>query len=77
MNPSTPRYPIDSTLLLLNEILGDSIENLARRLLVIDNAALEGLLQETAKDLPAADVQMLRDRLEAIVVLPQDGPIAE
>ncbi len=59
-------YPADSTLLLLNEVLGESIEGLARQLLVVDKSAVERLLKDVAKDLLPADVKMLKARLDAI-----------
>jgi len=59
-------YPADSTLLVLNEVLGASMEDLARQLLVVDKAAVERLLKDAAKDLLPADVKMLKARLDAI-----------
>jgi len=59
-------YPADSTLLVLNEVLGASMEDLARRLLVVDKAGVERLLKEAAKDLLPADVKMLKARLDAV-----------
>jgi putative RecB family exonuclease len=59
-------YPADSTLLVLNETLGASMEDLARQLLVVDKEAVEQLLKDAAKDLLPADVKMLKARLDAI-----------
>jgi putative RecB family exonuclease len=59
-------YPVDSTLLVLNEVLGDSMEDLARRLLVVDKAAVEALLKNVGKDLLPADVKLLKARLDAV-----------
>jgi hypothetical protein len=59
-------YPMDSTLLVLNEVLGETMEDLARRLLVVDKAAVEALVKEAGKVLLPADVKMLKARLDAV-----------
>jgi len=59
-------YPVDATLLALNDVLGESIEVLAHRLLAVDKTAVEALLDEAAKDLMPADVRMLKARLDAV-----------
>jgi hypothetical protein len=59
-------YPTDSTLLVLNEVLGESMEDLARRLLVVEKSSVEALLKEASKELLPADLKMLKARLDAI-----------
>lgn len=59
-------YPTGPTLDLLAQALGRSREDLAESLVVVDRGKLDALLKDLGEALPAADLRMLKAKLQAV-----------